>query len=176
MEMFEKVTGKREIYNGRIINLHVEEIELPDGSAATREIIQHPGGVCILAITDEKEILMVKQYRSGPKEVMLEVPAGKLEYGEDPCECAARELEEETGYSAEKLTFVYDFCSSPGFASERIYLYLAENLIKKEQHLDEGEFLEIYKYTIEELDEMLKNNKINDAKTLIAIQYAKTLM
>ncbi len=176
MELYEKVLNKKSIFNGKIINLHVEDIELPDNTTSTREIVEHPGGVCILAVTDENEILMVKQFRSGPKEVMLEIPAGKLEYGEDPYECALREVEEETGYVPGKLSLICDFCSSPGFTNERIYLYHAEKLVKKQQKLDDDEFLEIYKYKIEDLELMLKNNELKDAKTIIAIQYAKSLM
>ncbi len=172
MELFEKVIKSEHKYKGRIINLRYDDVELPDGGKSTREVVEHPGGVCILALTEDNEMLMVKQYRVGSESVLLEIPAGKLEWGEEPYECGFRELREETGFEAEEFYLAQDFYSTPGFTNEHLYLYVAKKLIKKEKALDEDEFLDSVKIPVEELKQMVFRNEIKDAKTIIAILLA----
>lgn len=172
MELYEKVLKSEHKYKGKIINLRYDDVQLPDGGASVREVVEHPGGVCVLALTDNNEMLMVRQYRVGSQSVLLEIPAGKLEWGEEPYACGYRELREETGYEAEEFFLVQDFYSTPGFTNEHLYLYVAKKLVKKEKSLDEDEFLESVKVPVEELYKMVLNNEIKDAKTIIAILLA----
>ncbi len=165
MEFKEKTLNSQIVFSGKVVKVFKDDIELSDGAKAFREVVKHSGGVVILAIKDEK-IILVKQFRYPMKEVLLELPAGKLEYGEDPFEAAKRELEEETGYCAEKWTdlgFVY---TSPGYSDEKLYLYKAENLHYTCCHPDEGEIIQSFEYPIKEVIKMVNNGEINDAKTL----------
>lgn len=165
MEFEEKTLNSQIVFSGKVVKVFKDDIELSDGTKAFREVVKHSGGVVILAIKDEK-IILVKQFRYPMKEVLLELPAGKLEYGEDPFEAAKRELEEETGYCAEKWTdlgFVY---TSPGYSDEKLYLYKAENLHYTCCHPDEGEIIQSFEYPIKEVMKMVNNGEINDAKTL----------
>ncbi|AIS52402.1 ADP-ribose pyrophosphatase NudF [Thermoanaerobacter kivui] len=171
MEQKEETLSTRRIFEGKIINLRVEEVKLPDGRTATREIVEHPGGVSIVAVKDNGNILLVKQYRKPAEEALLEIPAGKLEYGEDPEVCAKRELLEETGYEAGYIKHLMTFFTTPGFSNEKMYLYFAKNLVKHTAHPDEDEFLEVYEYTPENLLEMILQNQIKDSKTIIGILY-----
>lgn len=171
--LIEKTISTETIYEGRIIDLKIEEVELPNGKRSSREIIKHPGAVAIIAMTDEKKIVMVQQYRKALEKVIVEIPAGKLEKGEKPEHTAIRELEEETGYICESLTPLISFYTSPGFADELIHIYLANNLTKKENpaSLDEDEFVDVVELTLEEALEYMKEQKIYDAKTVYAVQY-----
>lgn len=176
MSFEEKTLSVEEIYNGRIIKVRKEKVTLPDGNVASRELIGHPGGVGVLAVDDDGMVYMVTQYRIAAKQEMLEIPAGKLEYGEDPLECGKRELIEETGYKAEEFIPLGAYYATPGYCEEKLTLYLAKGLSYVGQNLDEGEFLNVSKHTIEELYEMVTENKIYDAKTAIAILKAKELL
>lgn len=176
MSFEEKTLSVEEIYNGRIIKVRKEKVTLPDGNVASRELIGHPGGVGVLAVDDDGMVYMVTQYRIAAKQEMLEIPAGKLEYGEDPLECGKRELIEETGYKAEEFIPLGAYYATPGYCEEKLTLYLAKGLSYVGQNLDEGEFLNVSKHTIEELYEMVMENKIYDAKTAIAILKAKELL
>ncbi|RKD27862.1 ADP-ribose pyrophosphatase [Caminicella sporogenes DSM 14501] len=169
----ERTIKSDKIYQGKIINLRVDTVELPDKKYSKREIVEHPGGVAILPITKDNKIIMVKQYRKSVEEKLLEIPAGKLEIGEEPKECAKRELLEETGYTSENIEYLFKFYTSPGFSNEVISLFIAKNLEKGEARPDEDEYIEIKEYEIEELLEMIKNGEIKDAKTIIAILYIK---
>lgn len=166
---FEEKTLKSEtIFNGRVIQVFKDEIELSDGKKSFREVVKHSGGVVILAVKDDK-IVLVKQFRYPMKKVLLELPAGKLERGEDPFEAAKRELEEETGYCAETWTdlgFVY---TSPGYSDEKLYLYKAENLRYTYCHPDDGEIIQAFEYPIKDVINMANNGEIIDAKTLCAM-------
>lgn len=176
MDYIEKTLSTKRIFDGQVINLRVEQIEQPDGRTAPREIIEHNGGVGVIAVTENREVFMVSQYRLAARRMMLEIPAGKLEKGEDPLECGKRELTEETGYKAEKFTHLGEFFVSPGYCEEKINLYLAQRLTFVGQHLDDGEFLNVSKYTLDELCKMVMDKKIYDAKTEIAILKAKILL
>lgn len=167
MEFTEKTLNSQVVYDGKVIKVLKDDIEIANGQKSFREIVRHSGGVVVLAIREDK-ILFVKQFRYPMKEVISELPAGKLEYGEDPFEAAKRELEEETGYCAKKWTdlgFVY---TSPGYSDEKLYLYKAENLYFTQCNPDEGEILEPLEIKIDDALKMIKNGKINDAKTLCA--------
>ena len=128
----EKTLSTQQIFNGKVISLQVDEVELPNGKKAKRELIKHPGAVAIIAITDENKLVLVEQYRKALQRTIVEIPAGKLEKGEEPLECAKRELEEETGYECKSIELVTSFYTSPGFADEIVHVYVATGLTKKE--------------------------------------------
>ena len=172
----EKTTAVKEIYDGNVVKLRVEDVTLPNGVSATRELIAHPGGAGMIAVDADKNVFMVRQYRIAARMMMLEIPAGKLEYGEDPQKCAEREIVEETGYKAGKVVKLGSYYATPGYCEEKLHLYLAQNLTYKGQHLDEGEFLNVHKMKLDELYEMVMNNEIIDAKTAIAILKAKAIL
>ncbi|QHE52600.1 NUDIX hydrolase [Pontibacillus sp. HMF3514] len=176
MKKFEEKTIQTEsIYKGKVISLQVEDVELPNGKTSKRELVKHPGAVAILAITPENKIVMVEQYRKPLERSLVEIPAGKLEPGEEPKQTAMRELEEETGYKTDDLEFITSFATSPGFADEVIYIYLANNIEKAENKLegDEDEFVELIEATVEEAEQFEKDERIWDAKTAYALLYAK---
>lgn len=174
MSQLEEKTLKTEpIFSGRVISLQVDEVELPNGKTSTREIVKHPGAVAILPITDDNKIVMVEQYRKPMDRVLIEIPAGKLEKGEEPAHTAVRELEEETGYECESLEWLISFYTSPGFADEIVHVYVAKGLSKKKDaaSLDEDEFVNVMEVTLEEVLQLVKEQKVYDAKTAYAIQY-----
>ncbi|NHN28807.1 NUDIX hydrolase [Paenibacillus agricola] len=166
---FEEVTLSTEsIFQGKIISLQVDTVRLPNGNIATREIVKHPGAVAVLAIVDDR-MLVVEQYRKPLERNQIEIPAGKLDAGEDPLDAAKRELEEETGYSCDTLKLISSFYTSPGFADEIIHLYVAEQLIKGEAHLDEDEFLDVESITLDQAQQYMREGRISDAKTITAV-------
>ena len=176
MDFTEKTIATKEIYNGRIVHLVEDTVILPDGRQAGRELVLHNGGAGVIAINEDKNVLMVSQYRKPYDQVILEVPAGKLEKGEDPQSAAIRELQEETGYTAENVTYIGKYYPTPGYCSEITYLYFAENLSFVGQKLDHGEFVELKKIPLSKLVEMVMNNEIPDAKTAIAILKADKIV
>lgn len=173
MNLEEKTVAVTPIFNGRIINLQVEDVVLPDGKMAKREVVKHPGAVAIIAQTNEHKIILVKQYRKALGRAIIEIPAGKLELNEDPSFCAKRELEEETEYICESIKFIQKFYTSPGFADELIYLFEATGLTKIENGLekDEDEFIQLMEVTLEEAIQLMEQEEIIDAKTILAINY-----
>jgi ADP-ribose pyrophosphatase len=174
MSRLEEKTIKTEhIFSGRVISLQVDDVELPDGKISKREIIKHPGAVAIIAVTNENKIVMVEQFRKALERNIVEIPAGKLEKGEKPEVCAARELEEETGYTCETLELVTSFYTSPGFADEFVHVFEAHGLKKKENPAiqDEDEFINLLELSLEEAKQYVVEKKIYDAKTIFAIQY-----
>lgn len=173
MNLEEKTISTKKIFDGRIISVQVDEVELPNGKTSTRELVKHPGAVAVIAVTEEGKIVLVEQYRKPLEKELVEIPAGKLEKGEDPEICAKRELEEETGYGCNSLELVSSFYTSPGFADEIIYVYVAKGLKKLENAagLDEDEFVNLMEVTLEEALEFIKNQRIFDAKTIYAVQY-----
>ena len=172
MEFTEKTINSQLIFDGRVVKLYKDKIELPTGQESLREVVKHSGGVVIFARKEDK-VLLVKQFRYPMKEVLYELPAGKLEIGEDPFEAAKRELEEETGYCANKWTDLGYVYTSPGYSDEKLYLYMAEDLEFTHCHPDEGEILQALEYSYEDVLKMIANGEINDAKTLCAIMRAQ---
>ena len=176
MDFTEKTISSRDIYNGRIVHLKEDIVLLPNGEKAGRELVLHNGGVGVIAIDDDKNILTVTQYRKPYDRLVLEIPAGKLEPEEEPEKAGLRELREETGYVAGKCTFLGKCYPSPGYCSEIIHLYLAENLSWAGQHLDKDEFVEVKKIPLSKMTEMVMNNEIFDAKTCIAVLKADKII
>ncbi|GGN56664.1 NUDIX hydrolase [Oceanobacillus indicireducens] len=173
----EKTIHTEKIYEGKIIDLQVDDVVLPDGEKAKREIVKHPGAVAIIPITKDKKIVFVKQYRKPLEKTLVEIPAGKLDDNEQPLAAAIRELEEETGYTTKELNFVTSFYTSPGFADELIYIYITDTLEKLETPVqgDDDEFIEIIELTLDEAKQYVEEEKIHDAKTNYAILYLHAL-
>lgn len=167
----ERTLSSKTIYEGKIIDVRLDEVELPDGKKSQRELVYHPGAVAVIALTEEGRILMVRQFRKPLERSIVEIPAGKLEKGEDPETCARRELEEETGFRCEELEHVTSFYTSPGFSDEIIHLYFANKLTKGTQQTDDDEFVELMEVTLEEAMELVQKQEIFDAKTAYAVQY-----
>ena len=166
---FKEITKKEEyLYKGKILNLRKDQITLPDGKGAVREVVEHSGGSCILCERDNK-ILLVKQFRYPYKQELLELPAGKLNPGEDPAVTAIRELEEEGGILAEKVELMFEVYPSPGYTDEIIRIYRAVGIKETRVNLDEDEFLESVWLDKPTLKQMISNGEIKDGKTLIAL-------
>lgn len=171
----EKTIESKEIFKGKVVTLKVDDVLLPNGKQAKREIINHPGAVAIIPVTKEGKIVMVEQYRKALERSIVEIPAGKIEPGEDLSNCARRELEEETGFGAGELTYIQSFATSPGFADEIIHLFVAKDLynIENKRELDEDEFVSLIEVTVEEAEQMVKNQQIYDAKTAYSVLWMK---
>ena len=168
MTFEEKTINSELIYEGTIINLRKDKVTVQNGTAY-REIIEHNGGAVLAAVTEDHKMIMVKQYRKPANRVMLEVPAGKIDPGEKPEVTAARELKEETGYTAKNIKYMTCFYPSVGYSEEKLYLYLCTDLIPGETCFDENEAIEIEEIEIEKLCMMIAEGKINDGKTIVAI-------
>ena len=169
MELFEKTLSSKEIFAGRVIHVTVDEIELENGHKSSREVVGHPGGVCIAALTDNDELLFVRQFRYPYKEVVLELPAGKLEKGQNPLENGKRELMEETGAVGTSYCSLGQLYPSPGYCAEIIHLYFCRVKEFGETNPDEDEFLRIEKIPLDRAVEMVLNNQIPDSKTQVAV-------
>ncbi|AWE06866.1 ADP-ribose pyrophosphatase [Lysinibacillus sp. 2017] len=171
----EKTIHSEKIFDGKVISLKVDDVTLPNGQTSKREIINHPGAVAIIAITDNGKFLVVEQYRKALERSIIEIPAGKMEKGEKPIITARRELEEETGYTTDSLELVQVFATSPGFADEVIHVFVARNLKKLEVPvaMDEDEFVELMEVSVEEAEAMIADERIYDAKTAFAVLWMK---
>lgn len=170
---FEEITiSEKKEFNGKFIEVSTFDIEMSTGKRGIREVVKHPGGVVVVAQKDEDTILMVKQYRYPIKQVLLELPAGRLEKGENPDFAIIRELEEETGYIAKTWKSLGHIYTSPGICDEKLYLYYATDLEFKKQNPDDGEIIEFFEYNIKDVFEMIKKGEINDAKTICALTRA----
>ncbi|MBQ4153054.1 MAG: NUDIX hydrolase [Oscillospiraceae bacterium] len=177
MKLTEKTLIHQVVFEGKIINMRQDTVLLENEKTATRDVVEHPGGVCVLPLTDAGEIIMVKQFRYPYKEVLLEIPAGKLDKGnEDPLDCGKRELEEETGMTAEEYLSLGKMYPSPGYCDEIIHMYLAKGLHPSKQHLDEDEFLEVYKIPFETVLSEILSGQLTDAKTQIAVLKAARIL
>ncbi|MBI2873550.1 MAG: NUDIX hydrolase [Firmicutes bacterium] len=175
LRLEEKTLSSRSVFKGRIIGLRIDEVELPDGRKASREIVEHPGAVAVVPLTETGEVVMVEQYRVPAGRVLLEIPAGKLEPGENPLACARRELLEETGFLAENLEILTPFYSTPGFCTELAYLVMATGLIKREAATDPDEFLRLRVLPLADTVAMARRGEIPDAKTLLGLLWAWNL-
>lgn len=175
MHLEEKTLSSELKFDGKIVKLFVDKAELENGEVVTREMVKHPGGVCVVPLDKDDNVLMVRQFRYPPHKVLLEIPAGKLEYGENPEECGLRELREETGCTCDEFTFLGSLIPTPAYDNEIIYMYLARGLHDGAQKLDDDEFLDVEKIPLEKAVEMIMNNEIEDAKTQIALLKTKLL-
>ena len=176
MDMTEKKLARQDIYAGRVVKLHVDTVELPDGGTSIREIVDHPGGVAILALDEENRVSVVRQYRYAFSRVMLEIPAGKREVGEEPLITAQRELREEVGATAAQWDDLGTLIPSPGCYGETLYLYLARGLSFGAVEPDEDEFLECERMDFETLYQMCIDGTVQDAKTVAAVLKVKLLL
>ncbi|MDF0067218.1 NUDIX hydrolase [Staphylococcus pseudintermedius] len=171
MHFEEKTISKESIYKGKIIEVVNHKVSLPNNETAYREVVKHNGAVAICALTPDQQVILVKQYRKALEQELLEIPAGKLEPGEDRESAAMRELEEETGYKAKKLTLIGEVYGTPGFSNEKISVYFADNLVEGKVNLDEDEFVEKVLYSLDDVKKAVEARTIEDAKTFIAFQH-----
>ena len=176
MDYTEKKLRRINRYEGIIVNLEVDKVQLANGRETMREVVEHPGGVCVLPVDGEGNTYCVRQFRYPMQKHLLEAPAGKLEKGEDPLECAARELGEETGFEAGRLIPLGAYYTSPGYSTELLRLYLALDLRSGEAHPDEGEFLDLVRIPYDELYERALNGEIPDAKTAVIVLQARRFL
>lgn len=178
MKFEEKTLNSECVYKGKVLEVYRDEVEISDGHRSFREVVKHSGGVVIAAIKnvnqilDEPVLLLVKQYRYPIGKAVFELPAGKLEKGENPDFACKRELEEETGYQAKKWKSLGYINTSQGFCNEKLYLYCATELEYAGKHPDEGEIIQAYEFKLSQVKEMILNGEINDAKTICAIHRA----
>jgi len=172
-ELIEKFISTKSVFRGKVLHLDIDNVELPNGKLAEREIVRHPGAVAILAVTTDKKVILIRQFRRAVNRITIEIPAGKLEKNEDPLDCAFRELKEETGYIATSMKKISQIYTSPGFANEIIHIYKAEGLQKGVSNPDDDEFVEMIELSLAEIDELIIRGEIMDSKTLIALYYLK---
>ena len=172
MQLKESKVSSEAVFSGSFLNVCRDVVTLPNGKQATREFVKHPGAVAIVPVNEKGQILMVRQFRYPLGIEMLEVPAGKLDPGETPDVCAARELAEETGFRPGNLHKLGPIHTTPGFSDEIIHLYLAEKLVASPEKPDEDEFLQVEAYSIDRLKQMIADGVISDAKTIIALFWA----
>ena len=169
-----KTHASERIYSGRVLNLRVDEIDRPrDGGVRKVEIVEHVGGVCVIARPKPSQIVLVKQYRAGAAQELWEVPAGMIDRGDAPLDTARRELVEETGYRAQSLRFLWSMYSSPGFCEERIHFFVADGLTAGEAEPEEDEQFELRTWEIEEAWALVERDELRDAKTQIALAWAR---
>lgn len=177
MDLEERKLSREEVFRGRIVTVHVDTVSLPNGKTSTREVVDHPGGVAVLALDGENRVLAVRQYRYPFGRTLLEIPAGKLDRpGEDPREAGLRELREETGAVPGVCKSLGRVLPSPGCYGETLHLYLAQDLKMEEQHLDPDEFLNVERIPFDEMVRRCLEGEIEDAKTVAAVLKAKLLL
>ncbi len=176
MELFEKTLDSDVKFDGRILKLKVDSVQLPDGSASSREVVCHNGGAGILPLSKDGNVALVKQFRYPYKEVIYEIPAGKIDAGETPYQAVERELFEEVGGKSDNIIDLGIIYPSPGYTNEKIYIFLAQNTIFEQQKLDEGEFLEVEYFDFDKVLEMIEQNIIKDSKTIIAVLKTQKLL
>ena len=174
--MEEKTKLSEVVFQGELLDVRKDKVILPNGKIGTREWINHPGAVCIIPILPNKKIGLIRQYRYSVKKHMVEIPAGKLDLGEYPEKCAKRELEEEIGYKANKISFLTNIYPAIGFANEIMWIYLAEDLIKTKTKLEDDEFLEIMPTKLEDALRMVWDGEITDVKTIIGLLWADKVL
>lgn len=172
----EEVVSTREVFKGKLLTVRVDTVRLPDGRLATREIVAHNGAVTVIPILDDGRVVLVRQWRTAAGRALLEIPAGGLEPGEDPAECAAREMMEEISYRPGKLTKLAANYLAPGYSAEYLHVFLAEALTPESMEQDEDENLEIVILSWAEIDQMLLNGEFNDAKTIAGLLLAKMVL
>ena len=162
------------IYRGKVFNTLVDQIEYNSGNKAVREVAEHPGGAVVVPVTSDGKIVMVTQHRFPVNQVLLELPAGKLSKGEDPLLCAVRELEEETGYKSDNVKLLGSIYTTPGYSTEKLWIYLAKELKPGDHNREEGEFgMQVFEYSIEEVERKINSGEIVDGKTICGIYLAR---
>jgi ADP-ribose pyrophosphatase len=162
------------IYSGKVFNIKVDQIEYNTGNKAIREVAEHPGGAVVVPVTNDGKIVMVTQHRFPVNEILLELPAGKLSKGEDPKLCAVRELEEETGYKSDNVNELGSIYTTPGYSTEKLWIYLAKDLKFGSHNREEGEFgMQVFELTLKEVEEKIHSGEIVDGKTICGIFLAK---
>jgi len=169
MDLTEKRLDGALVYDGNFIQVHKDCVSLPDGSQSTREYIKHPGAVAILALLDNGNLVMERQYRYPPQREFIELPAGKIDHGEDILITAQRELLEETGYVAREWKHLSTVWPCIGYADERMEYFLARGLSQQERKLDEGEFLEVFELSLADAIDWIRLGKINESKTIVGL-------
>lgn len=169
MKLFEETKHEKSIYEGKIITVHVDDVILENGAEAKREVVEHPGGVCVAVLTEKDELILVRQFRYPYKEVLLELPAGKLEKGEDPFLAVQREQREETGTTGTNYISLGNLYPSPGYCSEIIRIWACRVDTQGEMAPDEDEFIVTEKVPLQKAVDMVFNNEICDAKTQVGI-------
>ena len=174
--MLEKAVRKNRIYKGKAVDFYNDEVRLPNGQSATREYLGHPGAAAVLPFLDKNRVILVKQYRYPIGEVTYEIPAGKLDKGETPLECATRELEEETGFKAKMIEKLISFYPSTAFSNELLHVFAAFGLKKGKNKPDEDEFVSAVSVNFKEALEMVRRGKIRDSKTVIALLYFENIL
>ena len=172
----EKKISSKKIFKGKLINLFLDKVKLPNGKTGSREWVDHPGAACVIPVMPNGDICFVKQYRYAVKKEFIEIPAGKLDKGESPLDCAKRELAEEIGYTSNKLTFLTKIYPAIGFSNEAMWMYLGESLVKTKMKLDHDEFLELVPIKIEDAFRMVHSGEIMDVKTIIGIMWYHQLI
>ena len=175
MNLTEHTVCKNYVYRGKIISVRCDDATRGDGKPCKREIVEHPGGACVMCVLDGK-VALVRQFRYAYGEEILELPAGKLNLAEAPDVCAMRELSEETGLEAERLELLHVLYPTPGYTDEKIYIYFAHGVTKGKAHLDEGEFLNVEFFDVDEVLEMITRGEIKDAKTIVGLYRYKLMM
>ncbi len=167
--MKEHITHEENIYRGRVVGLSLLDVTLPNGEPGKRELIRHPGAVAIVALDEQDRILLVKQYRIAADKILLEIPAGTLKPGEDPLECAARELQEETGYRPGDIRSMGGMYPAPGYTTEFIHLFVARKLIHDPLPMDDDEFIEVERLSLPDIMAMVDSGEICDAKSVVGL-------
>ncbi|MCI6098462.1 MAG: NUDIX hydrolase [Selenomonadaceae bacterium] len=175
-DLIEEKVSSEDVFDGNLLHVKKDTVRLPNGNIAYREWIKHPGASAVVPVTPEGRLIFVRQYRYPIQQVTLEIPAGKLDAeGEDPMDCARRELSEETGYQAEKYTFLTKLATTVGFSNEFIYIYAAEGLTAGRQHPDEDEFINVCTLTMDEAMAKIRSGEICDAKSVTAVLLLRDL-
>ena len=165
------------VFSGKVFNTKVNQIEYTSGNRSVREVAEHPGGAVVVPVTDDGKIIMVTQHRFPVNKVLLELPAGKLGKNENPLHCAVRELEEETGYKSDNVKEIGSIYTTPGYSTEKLWIYLAKNLKPGNHNREEGEFgMEVFKFTLKEIEDKIYKGEIVDGKTICGIYLAKNLI
>ncbi len=171
MDLREKMKARKVIHESNFVNIYQDTVVLPNDNTSERLIVKHPGASCVLAITDDKKVILVRQFRYALDKEFLELPAGKIDPNEDPIVCARRELEEETGYTSNEIKHLQTIHNAIGYCDEKIEIYYADKLEKlPSQRLDEDEFLQVEYYDLDDVVKMIRENQITDVKTVVGVQ------
>jgi len=175
-KLIEKKVDSKTLFEGVIFNVERQKVLLPNGKDAIRDIVVNPNAAAVVAIDNDNNVIMVKQFRATVGKVLLEIPAGKLDKGEDPLKCASRELREETGYTSKDIKFLFAPLVSPGFATEHIHIFMATDLTLGKVDPDEDEFVETVKIPITKVIDMIMNGEIEDSKTVSGVLAAARIL